>query len=76
MFIPFGLLPISTTSAPSSLRIFPAQNDAAPFAASKTIFLLLRDKFLGKQDLIVGKSHECDYPRNLEKIVKLTSPKS
>lgn len=31
--------------------------------------------FLGKQDLIVGKSHECDYPRNLEKIIKLTSPK-
>ena len=30
--------------------------------------------FLGKQDLIVGKSHECDYPRNLEKL-KLTSPK-
>ncbi len=31
--------------------------------------------FLGQQELIVGKSHECDYPKNLEKIVELTSPK-
>ena len=31
--------------------------------------------FLGKQDLIVGKSHECDFPKSLENVVKLTSPK-
>ena len=31
--------------------------------------------FLGKKDLIVGRSHECDYPKNLNKIKTLTSPK-
>lgn len=31
--------------------------------------------FLGKKDLIVGRSHECDYPKDLSKIIKLTSPK-
>lgn len=31
--------------------------------------------FLGKQNLIVGKSHECDFPKSLENVVKLTSPK-
>ena len=31
--------------------------------------------FLGKKNLIVGKSHECDYPKDLNKIKKLTSPK-
>lgn len=31
--------------------------------------------FLGKKDLIVGRSHECDYPKDLNKIIKLTSPK-
>lgn len=31
--------------------------------------------FLGHKKSIVGKSHECDYPKGLEKVVKLTSPK-
>ena len=31
--------------------------------------------FLGKKDSIVGRSHECDYPKDLSKIKKLTSPK-
>ena len=31
--------------------------------------------FLGKKDLIVGRSHECDYPKDLSRIIKLTSPK-
>ena len=31
--------------------------------------------FLGKKNLIVGRSHECDYPKDLNKIKKLTSPK-
>jgi iron complex transport system substrate-binding protein len=31
--------------------------------------------FLGKKDLIVGRSHECDFPKDLKNIVKLTSPK-
>jgi iron complex transport system substrate-binding protein len=31
--------------------------------------------FLGKKDLIVGRSHECDYPQDLNKVIKLTSPK-
>ena len=31
--------------------------------------------FLGKKDLIVGRSHECDYPKDLKNIIKLTSPK-
>jgi iron complex transport system substrate-binding protein len=31
--------------------------------------------FLGQKDFIVGRSHECDYPKDLNKIVKLTSPK-
>ena len=31
--------------------------------------------FLGKQDSIVGCSHECDYPKNIKDLFKLTSPK-
>ena len=31
--------------------------------------------FLGEKDSIVGRSHECDYPIDLNKIIKLTSPK-
>ena len=31
--------------------------------------------FLGMKDLIVGRSHECDYPKDLSKVIKLTSPK-
>ena len=31
--------------------------------------------FLGKKDLIVGRSHECDYPKDLNQIIKLTSAK-
>ena len=31
--------------------------------------------FLGQKDFIVGRSHECDYPKDLNKIVKLTLPK-
>jgi iron complex transport system substrate-binding protein len=31
--------------------------------------------FLGMKDSIVGRSHECDYPKELNKIIKLTSPK-
>jgi iron complex transport system substrate-binding protein len=31
--------------------------------------------FLGEKDSIVGRSHECDYPPDLNKIKKLTSPK-
>ena len=31
--------------------------------------------FLGQKNLIVGRSHECDYPKDLNKIKKLTSPK-
>ena len=31
--------------------------------------------FLGLKQSIVGRSHECDYPKNLDNIVKLTSPK-
>ena len=31
--------------------------------------------FLGYKDSIIGRSHECDYPKDLENIVKLTSPK-
>ena len=31
--------------------------------------------FLGKKNSIVGRSHECDYPKDLNKIKKLTSPK-
>ena len=31
--------------------------------------------FLGMKDAIVGRSHECDYPKDLEDIIKLTSPK-
>jgi len=31
--------------------------------------------FLGEKDSIVGRSHECDYPQDLNKIKKLTSPK-
>ena len=31
--------------------------------------------FLGQKDSIVGCSHECDYPKDLNKVIKLTSPK-
>ena len=31
--------------------------------------------FLGEKDFIIGRSHECDYPKDLNKIPKLTSPK-
>ena len=31
--------------------------------------------FLGMKDSIVGRSHECDYPKDLKNITKLTSPK-
>lgn len=31
--------------------------------------------FLGMKESIVGRSHECDYPKDLKKIIKLTSPK-
>lgn len=31
--------------------------------------------FLGMKDSIVGRSHECDYPKDLQNIIKLTSPK-
>ena len=31
--------------------------------------------FLGQRKSIVGRSHECDYPDNLNNIAKLTSPK-
>ena len=31
--------------------------------------------FLGEQEFIVGRSHECDYPQDLSKIPKLTSAK-
>ena len=31
--------------------------------------------FFGKKKEIIGKSHECDYPKDLSNIVKLTEPK-
>ncbi len=31
--------------------------------------------FLGQKKYIIGKSHECDFPRDLSKITKLTEPK-
>jgi len=31
--------------------------------------------FLGQKKSIVGRSHECDFPRDLSKIIKLTEPK-
>ena len=31
--------------------------------------------FLGEKKSIIGRSHECDYPRDLNNIIKLTSPK-
>ena len=31
--------------------------------------------FLGQKNSIIGRSHECDYPKGLNHIVKLTSPK-
>ena len=31
--------------------------------------------FLGQKNSIIGRSHECDYPRGLNHIAKLTSPK-
>ena len=31
--------------------------------------------FLGEKKSIIGRSHECDYPKDLNNVVKLTSPK-
>ena len=31
--------------------------------------------FLGEKEFIIGRSHECDYPKDLNKAPKLTSPK-
>ena len=31
--------------------------------------------FLGEKKTIIGRSHECDYTKDLSKVVKLTSPK-
>ena len=31
--------------------------------------------FLGEKNFIIGRSHECDYPKDLDKLPKLTSPK-
>ena len=31
--------------------------------------------FLGQKNSIVGRSHECDYPKDLNNVAKLTSPK-
>ena len=31
--------------------------------------------FLGQKDSIIGRSHECDYPHDLNHVTKLTSPK-
>ena len=31
--------------------------------------------FLGQKNSIIGRSHECDYPHDLNHVVKLTSPK-
>ena len=31
--------------------------------------------FLGQKNSIVGRSHECDYPKDLNNVIKLTSPK-
>ena len=31
--------------------------------------------FLGQKESIVGRSHECDFPENLSKIITLTEPK-
>ena len=31
--------------------------------------------FLGQKDSIIGRSHECDFPKDLSKIIKLTEPK-
>ena len=31
--------------------------------------------FLGQKNSIVGRSHECDYPKDLNNVTKLTSPK-
>ena len=31
--------------------------------------------FLGQKNSIVGLSHECDYPNDLNNVIKLTSPK-
>ena len=31
--------------------------------------------FLGQKNSIVGRSHECDYPNDLNNVIKLTSPK-
>ena len=31
--------------------------------------------FLGQKESIIGRSHECDFPEDLSKIIKLTEPK-
>ena len=31
--------------------------------------------FLGQKNSIIGRSHECDYPHDLNHVIKLTSPK-
>ena len=31
--------------------------------------------FLGQKKSIIGRSHECDFPEDLSKIIKLTEPK-
>lgn len=31
--------------------------------------------FLGEKEFIIGRSHECDYPKDLNQIIKLTSAK-
>ena len=31
--------------------------------------------FLGQKKSIIGRSHECDFPQDLSKIIKLTEPK-
>ena len=32
--------------------------------------------FLGQKKSIIGRSHECDFPQDLSKIIKHTEPKS
>ena len=31
--------------------------------------------FLGQKQFIIGKSHECDFPKDLSKVIKITEPK-
>ena len=32
--------------------------------------------FLGQKQFIIGRSHECDFPEDLSKVIKITEPKS